>query len=207
MYLSFRKVADRVLAAVAILILSPLILVGIILAKRDGGPAFFFQERLGKDAKIFHVIKLRTMVVGADKMVDKDGRATQVRITKTGHFLRKSSIDELPQLFNILKGDMATIGPRPILPMMLPYMTAAERKRFDVLPGITGLAQVKGRNFIIWSRRFKLDNVYIKRMSLALDIHIIYRTFITVFTGAGVASEANPDAVNDITTRPLASDV
>ncbi len=196
-----KNVFERAIAAVILVLTIPILLPATLLVKRDGGPAFFTQDRVGKDTEIFKVLKLRTMVVGADKMLDERGRPTGVRITRFGEFLRKSSIDELPQLINIMKGDMALIGPRPILPRMLPFMTANERRRFLIRPGVTGLAQVKGRNFLKWSRRFRFDVIYQERMSLGMDLYILMQTVKIVLRSTGVASEANPDQVDDVTIR------
>ncbi|MGJ8557409.1 MAG: sugar transferase [Sulfitobacter geojensis] len=202
-YRFLSNIVERLAAASGLILLSPLILGSILLVKSDGGPAFFFQDRVGRHARIFRVIKLRTMVVNAESMQDERGRPTGARITRFGHFLRKTSIDELPQLVNVLKGDMGLVGPRPILPRMLPYLTSAERVRFAVRPGVTGLAQIKGRNQLKWSRRFHYDVIYVHRKSLRLDVSILLRTVRLVFAGVGVAAEANPDLVDDITIRPL----
>jgi lipopolysaccharide/colanic/teichoic acid biosynthesis glycosyltransferase len=200
-YLIVRSIFERLVAAIALIVLLPIILGAILLVKSDGGPAFFYQERLGRNARIFWVIKLRTMLVNAESMLDERGRPTGMRVTRFGHFLRKTSIDELPQLINILKGDMSLIGPRPILPRMLPYMTDKECERFLVKPGVTGLAQVKGRNFIQWSRRFRYDIIYVRRQSFLLDLRILWRTLKLVIKGSGVAAEINAGSVDDVTIR------
>lgn len=173
------------------------------MVKRDGGPAFFRQDRLGQDARPFKVIKLRSMHVNAEQMVDERGRPTKNRVTPVGKFLRSSSIDELPQLINVMMGEMALIGPRPILPRMLPFMTEREKRRFAVRPGVTGLAQVKGRNYLIWSRRLHYDVIYVQYASFGLDLFIIWRTLQIVVTGSDVAPDANPDQVDDITLRKV----
>ncbi len=205
-YQLLRQCADRLIALIAVILLSPIILVAVLIVISDGGPAIFRQKRLGKHARVFSVIKLRTMIVDADKYLDEAGMPTRKRTTWAGDFLRKSSIDELPQLINIVKGDMALIGPRPILPRMLPHMTERERRRFSVLPGVTGLAQVKGRNHLKWSRRFKYDVVYTQRMSLMLDLYIIWRTIQTVFKSENIAADINRDQVDDVTIRPVTGD-
>lgn len=204
MYPIIRRILEIIFATFVLTVSSPLIVIGILMVKSDGGPIFFLQERVGKDALIFRIIKLRTMVVNAESMLDARGRATGNRITRFGGFLRKSSIDELPQLFNVLKGDMSLIGPRPILPRMLPYLTARERRRFAVRPGITGLAQVKGRNYLRWSRRFHYDVIYLNRMSFCFDFYMMLQTVqVVVFRRGEVATDTNPDEVDDITIRPL----
>lgn len=197
-----KRVFDFLAALTGLIMMSPVLLITMILVKRDGGPAFFFQDRLGKGTRVFKVIKLRSMVVNAEAMLDAKGRPTGKRITRVGEFLRKSSIDELPQLINILKGDMSLVGPRPILPRMLLHMTDNECERFLVRPGVTGLAQVRGRNFIRWSRRFRYDRIYVRKQSLLFDLRILWLTIKVVVQGSGIAAEVNPDQVDDVTVRP-----
>lgn len=194
---------DRMIAFCSLIVLSPILIGAFLLVKSDGGPAFFLQDRVGRNARSFRVIKLRTMVENAEAMLDERGRPTGDRITRFGHVLRKNSIDELPQLINVLKGDMGLIGPRPILPRMLPYLTARERERFVLRPGVTGLAQIKGRNYLRWSRRFHYDVIYVHRKTLGLDAVILWRTLGVVFRGEGVAAETNPDIVDDVTIRSI----
>ena len=143
-----------------------------------GAGAFFFQERPGKDEKIFKVIKFKSMTDERDadgNLLDDD-----LRITKAGKFVRSTSIDELPQLINILKGDMAFVGPRPLLPRYLPYYTDRERLRHTVRPGMTGLAQVNGRNKRDWNSRLELDALYVENLSFINDMKIVYKTIINV---------------------------
>lgn len=204
MYPTIKRALEFPVAVIMLIVLSPIILMAVVLVKSDGGPAFFFQDRVGGNARIFKVIKLRTMVVNAEAMLDARGRATRNRVTRFGGFLRKSSIDELPQLINIIRGDMSFVGPRPILPRMLPYLTARERRRFAIRPGVTGLAQVKGRNYLRWSRRFHYDVIYRDRMSFLFDLYIIVLTMqVVLFKSGNVAPDTNPDQVDDITIRPL----
>lgn len=200
-YFSLRSFSDRFLALVLLFILSPILVAACVFVKMDKGPIFFLQKRLGKDAKEFSIIKLRTMIVNADKYLDVNGMPTRKRTTWVGGFLRKSSIDELPQLINILKGDMSLIGPRPILPRMLPYMTAFEKNRFRYPPGVTGLAQVKGRNKLKWSHRFRYDVFYVSNMSLSLDIYIAIWTCKSLFGSENISVDVNRDQVDDVTTR------
>lgn len=202
-YNCFRLFADRFIALILLIILTPVLVVACLLVKIDGGPIVFRQQRLGKNAQEFAVLKLRTMIVDADKYLNENGMPTRKRTTAVGDFLRKSSIDELPQLLNILRGEMALIGPRPILPRMLPYMTKRERHRFDVSPGVTGLAQVKGRNLQKWSRRFKYDVFYSQNTSFCLDAYIAILTIRTVFSSGNVAADINRDQVDDVTTRNM----
>ena len=197
------RVLDIIAASTGLFLVSPILAISAVLIKLDGGPVFFRQDRVGRDGRLFRVFKLRSMVVDADRFLDAQGRPTRDRITKVGHIIRKLSIDELPQFLNILLGDMSLIGPRPILPMMLLYMTEREHERLSVRPGITGLAQIKGRNQLKWSRRFKYDIIYSRRQSLALDMWIVWQTVKIIALGKGVAQDRNPGQVNDITTRPL----
>ena len=162
-----------------IIVLSPVFLVLALLVRcKLGSPVLFRQERPGKDEKIFTLCKFRTMT-------DKKDAAGKLlpdsqRLTKFGKFLRAASLDELPELFNILKGDMSIIGPRPLLVSYLPYYTEEERLRHHVRPGLTGLAQVSGRNFIDWDRRMEKDVEYVKNLSFAMDVKVLWLTVETV---------------------------
>ena len=151
-----------------------------------GAGAFFLQERPGKDGKIFKVIKFKSMT---DEK-DENGNLLpgEQRVTKIGKFLRKASIDELPQLFNVFKGDMSLIGPRPLMPRYLKLYSPEQARRHEVRPGITGWAQVNGRNSITWTEKFKLDVWYVDHCSLWLDIKIIWKTIVNVLTGKGIDS-------------------
>ncbi len=175
-----KRPMDFVLSLCAIIVLSPILLVltviGAIVMK---GNPFFFQERPGKNEKIFKLIKFRTMTCEKDS----DGKLLpdEERLTKYGNFIRHTSLDELPELFNILKGDMAIIGPRPLLPEYLPYYTKIEHQRHSVRPGLTGLAQINGRNAIgSWEERFAYDLKYVEQCSLRLDIKILFGTVYKV---------------------------
>lgn len=171
-----------------IVILSPLYLLLILLGliTMSGNP-FFTQQRPGKNEKIFKLIKFRTM----NNQKDKDGNflPDDVRLTKYGKFLRSTSLDELPELFNILKGDMSIVGPRPLLVKYLPYYTEKERHRHDVLPGLTGYAQVNGRNTLSWEDKFALDLEYVSNISFWGDVKIIFKTIGKVFKREGISSE------------------
>ena len=149
------------------------------------GNPFFFQDRPGKDEKIFRLIKFRSM----SNKKDKDGNLLpdEKRITSYGEFIRKTSLDELPELLNILKGDMAIVGPRPLLVKYLPYYTEEERLRHTVRPGLTGLAQINGRNNLDWDPRLALDVEYVKNLSLINDIKIIFKTVFKVFKREDIA--------------------
>lgn len=172
----FKRVIDFVLVLAALLIIWPFLLIIYIwltIANKGAG-ALFYQERPGKDGKIFKVIKFKSMTDERD--AEGNLLPDVQRLTKVGAFVRKTSIDELPQLFNVLKGDMALIGPRPLLVKYLPYYTEREQLRHTVRPGITGWAQVNGRNHVLWEERFDLDVYYVEHMSLMLDIKIVLST-------------------------------
>jgi lipopolysaccharide/colanic/teichoic acid biosynthesis glycosyltransferase len=182
----FKRVIDFTVALVALICLSPIFLVVTVwlLFANKGAGAFFFQERPGKDAKIFKVIKFKSMTDERDSngnLIDDE-----IRLTKAGKFVRSTSIDELPQLINILKGDMSLIGPRPLLPKYLPYYTEREKLRHTVRPGITGLAQINGRNNLGWDDRLELDARYVENISLKNDIKIAYKTIYNVVNKKGI---------------------
>lgn len=171
---------DFILSLLAIIILSPVfVIVAILVRIKLGAPIIFKQERPGKDGKIFKLIKFRSMMDTRDEkgnlLPDDD------RLPRFGRILRSTSLDELPELFNILKGDMSIVGPRPLLIEYLPYYTSEERHRHDVRPGLTGLAQVNGRNTLTWEEKFAYDTKYVKNISLMKDIKIILKTIGKVF--------------------------
>lgn len=172
----FKRVLDFSVSFTALLLLFPLLLILTVVgaAVMRGNP-FFFQDRPGKNEKIFKLVKFRTMT----NRKDKDGRLLpdDERLTLYGRILRATSLDELPELLNILKGEMSIVGPRPLLPEYLPYYTEEERHRHDLLPGLTGLAQVNGRNAIgSWEERFAYDLEYVRDCSFALDLKILFMT-------------------------------
>lgn len=176
MYKYFKRAMDFLLSLIALIALSPLIAVSAAMVKlSDGGSVLFKQKRPGKNGKIFTVYKFRTM---SEKTKDENGRELSdiERMTKIGSFMRKTSIDELPQFFNVLKGDMSFIGPRPLLCEYLDLYTPYQMRRHEVLPGISGLAQVNGRNAITWEEKFDYDVYYVDNMSLLLDIKILLKT-------------------------------
>ena len=177
----FKRFYDIVLSGLALLLLSPILLVLIVLGaiKMKGNP-FFAQLRPGKKEKIFKLIKFRTMTCEKDE--DGNLLPDEKRLTKYGRFLRSTSLDELPELINIFIGNMSIVGPRPLLVEYLPYYTEEERRRHDVRPGLTGLAQVNGRNNIAsWEERFDFDRQYIDKLSLLLDLKILFLTVYKVF--------------------------
>jgi lipopolysaccharide/colanic/teichoic acid biosynthesis glycosyltransferase len=171
---------DFILSFIAIIILSPVfILVTLLVRTKLGSPVIFRQKRPGYKEKIFTMYKFRTMTDQRDE--DGEMLPDEVRLTKFGKFLRSTSLDELPELFNILKGDMSFIGPRPLLIRYLPYYYEDERMRSNVRPGITGLAQVNGRNALDWKERFSTDIYYVNNLTLLLDLQIFIRTISVVF--------------------------
>lgn len=165
-----------------------LITIWLHFANRGAG-AFFTQERPGKDGKIFKVIKFKTMTDERD--TDGNLLPDADRLTKVGRFVRSTSIDELPQLINVLKGDMALIGPRPLLPQYLPLYNKEQARRHEIRPGITGWAQVNGRNAISWTKKFELDVWYVDHCSFLLDVKIIILTIKKVFVREGISSETS----------------
>ena len=181
----FKRFFDFIISLCGLIILSPAIgIVALLLKIRLGTPVIFQQERPGKDEQIFKLYKFRTMTDKKDKsgnlLPDID------RLTKFGNLLRKTSLDELPELLNILKGDMSIVGPRPLLVRYLPYYTDQERHRHDVRPGLTGLAQVSGRNFLKWEERFILDCNYVSKITLKGDAYILLQTILKVLKHADI---------------------
>jgi len=188
-----KRAFDIVLSLVVLLVFTVIpvmIVVPIVIKLTDKGPAFFKQERVGKDGKIFVMYKFRTMITAR---YDKDGNEimSENRITKVGKLLRKTSLDELPQLFNVLNGTMSIVGPRPMLDYQAPRCIGEEVLRFQVKPGLTGLAQVKGRNNIRWEERIQYDIEYVKNFTFWLDMVILVKTALLVFrkTGTDVKPE------------------
>lgn len=180
-----KRLLDIGISSIVLFFLSPLMLIIYLLVKINlGGPVFFVQERVGKDNKIFKMIKFRTMKDSRDKngnLLDDNER-----VTKLGSFLRSFSLDELPELINIIKGDMSLVGPRALLVQYLEYYNKDQIRRHEVLPGLTGWAQINGRNSITWSEKFKLDVWYVDNWSLWLDIKIFFLTFWKVVKREGI---------------------
>jgi lipopolysaccharide/colanic/teichoic acid biosynthesis glycosyltransferase len=178
-----KRTLDTLLAGAAMLVLSPVIaIVALIVWIRDGPPAFYVQVRPGRRERPFKLIKFRTMTIAQPVPAD---RAERQHVTKVGAFLRRWSLDELPQLVNVLRGDMSLVGPRPLLMRYLPHFTPPERRRFTVRPGLTGWAQVQGRNAIDWDTRLALDGWYVDRCSFVLDVRIMIMTIGKVLSGHG----------------------
>ncbi len=186
----FKRLFDFVLSLTAMIVLSPLFIVLIILGriKMKGNP-FFTQERPGKDGKIFKLIKFRSMT--EEKDADGNYLPDDIRLNSYGKKLRSTSLDELPELINILKGDMAIVGPRPLLVQYLPLYTEEQRHRHDVRPGLTGLAQVNGRNLLSWQDKFKYDLEYVNNITLLGDIKIILKTVKNVLSHEGITGEGS----------------
>lgn len=187
----FKRLIDFCLSLIAIVCLSPLLLVLIIWLHfaNEGAGVFFLQQRPGYKGRIFKVIKFKTM----NDRRDNDGNLLpdMQRMTHVGRFLRSTSLDELPQLFNVLKGDMALIGPRPLLVQYLPLYSKEQMRRHDVRPGITGWAQCHGRNAISWSEKFKLDVWYVDHLSFKIDLEVIWLSVRTVLKHEGINSGQN----------------
>jgi len=189
----FKRTIDIVVSFAGLIILSPLLLIIIlILTVQNGGKPFFFQRRPGKDQKPFKIIKFKSMT----DETDENGSLLpeKLRITRVGNFIRKSSIDELPQLINVLLGDMSLIGPRPLLFHYIPLYSKQQLKRHDVRPGITGWAQVNGRNSISWKEKFNYDIYYVENVTFFLDIRILWLTVIKVI---------NRKDINQSDDRPM----
>lgn len=187
----FKRLIDFIIVLCVLLAIWPILLVITVWLHfaNKGAGAFFLQERPGKDGKIFRVIKFKTMTderdIGGNLLPDEQ------RLTKVGRFVRSTSIDELPQLINVLKGDMALIGPRPLLPQYLPLYNKVQARRHEVRPGITGWAQCHGRNAISWTKKFELDVWYVDHCSFLLDLKIIFLTIRKVLVREGISSETS----------------
>lgn len=188
--LFFKRFFDFILSLIAIIMLSPVYLIVIVLVRiKLGSSVFFTQKRPGKDEKIFKMYKFRTMT----NEVDENGNLLpdDKRLTKFGKLLRSTSLDELPELFNILKGDMSIVGPRPLLVRYLPLYNEYQKHRHDARPGFTGWAQCNGRNSISWEEKFDLDVYYVNHITFLLDVKIIFKTVKTVMCREGISSEAS----------------
>lgn len=191
MYRKFgKRFLDIFISLGAIIVLSPLLLALWILVRvKLGSPALFTQERPGKDGKIFRLHKFRSMTDGRDQ--EGNLLPDQERLTPFGRKLRSTSLDELPELFSILKGDMSVIGPRPLLVKYLPLYNETQRHRHDVRPGLTGLAQINGRNAITWEKKFEYDVEYVRNLSFGLDMRIFLGTIRAVLKREGISSESD----------------
>lgn len=198
----FKRFLDIILSVLALIILSPIMIILYILVLVFlGRPGIFKQERPGKNEKIFTLYKFRTMT----DTKDKNGKLLpdSKRLTKFGKFLRSTSLDELPELINIIKGEMSIVGPRPLLVEYLPYYTKEERHRHDVRPGLTGLAQVNGRNLLNWDERLQKDIEYTKNLTFICDIKIIFATVKSVFFRNGILEPGNDIEMNFVDYRNM----
>ena len=190
MYRYIKRFFDIFSSLIAIIILSPVLIITAILVRTKlGSPVLFKQERPGKDEKIFTLMKFRTMTDEKDE--NGELLPDEVRLTKLGQFLRSTSIDELPELFNILKGDMSVIGPRPLLVRYLPRYNEHQHRRHEVRPGLSGWAQVNGRNTVSWEDKFNMDVEYVDNYSLVMDIRILFMTVLNVLKHEGISSETS----------------
>ena len=189
-YKYIKRILDIISSLFAIIILSPLLAVTAVLVKTKlGSPVLFKQERPGKDEKIFTLMKFRTMTDERDE--NGELLPDEVRLTKFGKFLRSTSIDELPELFNILKGDMSVIGPRPLLVEYIPRYNEHQHRRHEVRPGLSGWAQVNGRNTVSWEEKFDMDVYYVDNYSFAMDVKILFMTVLNVLKREGISSETS----------------
>ena len=188
--LIIKRILDIVLSIVGLICLSPLFLIiSILIYFKLGSPIFFIQKRPGKDEEIFNLIKFRTMTDERDE--NGDLLPDNIRLTKFGKFLRSTSIDELPELINVIKGEMSLVGPRPLLVEYLDRYNEFQARRHEMRPGITGLAQINGRNALTWEEKFKYDIEYIDNYNLLLDFKIIIKTIIQVFKRDGINQKDN----------------
>lgn len=185
-----KRVLDFLLATLLLVLASPVLLIlSLLVYFKLGSPIFFKQERPGKDEKIFTLYKFRTMT----NAMDSKGQLLpdNVRLTPFGKFLRSTSLDELPELYNIQKGEMSFIGPRPLLVSYLPLYNEEQRRRHDVRPGLTGLAQVYGRNALSWPEKFSYDTRYVRNISFGLDVKIFFKTPLIIFQQKGICSQTS----------------
>jgi len=185
---SFKRPMDFIIALIAIIVLSPVLLgIYVLIKAKIGSPVLFKQVRPGLNEKMFKMYKFRTMT--NDKNKNGELLPDSVRLTKLGKFLRSASLDELPELFNILMGDMSLVGPRPQLIRDLVFMTEEQRQRHKVMPGLTGWAQINGRNAVMWEERLAMDLEYIRRITFIGDLYIILKTAVKVFKRDGISTE------------------
>lgn len=190
-----KRIFDFILSLLAIVVLSPvMIIVAILVRTKLGSPVIFKQQRPGENEKIFSMYKFRTMT--DERTADGELLPDEVRLTSFGRKLRSTSLDELPELFNILKGDMSIVGPRPLLIQYLPYYTEREKLRHTVRPGLTGLAQINGRNYVQWDKRLEFDAVYVETESFLLDVRIVLQTFLKVVKREDISVDTNEVETN-----------
>lgn len=200
---AIKPALDRVMAMILIVVLSPLILcIAALLSIQNKGTPFFAHERVGKDERIFRVFKFKTMRDSQDR--DGNLLPDKERLTPLGALVRKTSLDELPQLFNIIRGEMSLVGPRPLVPEYLPYYSAYHSRRHEVTPGVTGLAQICGRNRLPFSKRFNADVEYVDNISLLLDAKILVMTIVAIFRSDDITLGNDLRQIDDVgVTRAL----
>lgn len=185
-----KRLLDVVLSGLALVVLSPVLLVtAVLVRKKLGSPVLFCQERPGKNEEIFRLHKFRTMTDARD--AEGNPLPDKVRLTRFGRLLRSTSLDELPELWDIFRGKMSIVGPRPLLVKYLPLYNAAQRRRHEIRPGLTGWAQVHGRNLASWEEKFRYDVEYVDRISFLLDVEILFRTVLCVLTREGISAEGS----------------
>lgn len=195
-----KRIFDLIIGIAFILILTiipVLVIIPIVIKITSKGPAIFKQERMGKNGKTFYIYKFRTMLIPEERITE-DGRQLEPResITKIGKFLRKTSLDELPQLFNVVNGTMSIVGPRPTLPYQVNNYTEEQKHRHDMRPGVTGLAQVNGRNELTWTEKIEFDLYYVNNYNLLLDIKILFKTVAVVFKREGIDFQKEDTVIN-----------
>ncbi len=185
-----KRIIEFMIVLIGLILVSPILLIVAILVKMNlGSPILFRQKRVGLNSEIFEMVKFRTMKDAYD--ISGNFLPDDMRLTKFGQFLRKTSLDELPELWNVLKGDMSLVGPRPLLVEYLPLYSEEQMKRHNVRPGVTGYAQVNGRNNISWAKKFELDVYYVENFSLWLDVKILFQTVAKVLGQADIAQEGH----------------
>ena len=190
MHQVIKRIIEFIIVLIGLIVASPILLVVAILVKTKlGSPIIFRQQRVGLNGEIFEMVKFRTMKDAYDE--HGNPLPDEVRLTKFGQLLRKTSLDELPELWNVLKGDMSLVGPRPLLVEYLPLYSDEQMKRHNVRPGVTGYAQVNGRNNISWAKKFELDVYYVENFSLWLDVKILFQTVAKVLGQADINQEGN----------------
>jgi lipopolysaccharide/colanic/teichoic acid biosynthesis glycosyltransferase len=184
----FKRLIDVLVSAVLLIVASPLLLaVCLLLAVANHGHVFFFQKRPGLHGRLFRIAKMKTMTDECD--ADGNLLSDEERLTRVGRFVRSTSVDELPQLWNVLRGDMSLIGPRPLLPEYLPLYNEQQMRRHEVRPGITGWAQVHGRNNVSWQHKFELDVWYVDHLSFSVDMLILWKTFVDVLRRSDISAD------------------
>lgn len=185
-----KRAIDILGSSLGLLLISPsLIIIAILISVKLGSPIFFTQDRVGKDGKIFKIVKFRTMLEAMDKFGEL--LSDEERVTSFGNFLRSTSLDELPELINVLKGDMSLVGPRPLLVEYIDLYSKEQFRRHEVRPGMTGWAQVNGRNSLDWDERFKMDVEYVDNVNLLLDIKILFLTIFKVLKRDGISKDGH----------------